>query len=245
VVNALTLTASVVFVLVMLNTPVNAEVRLGIHTPGVLLHTTLTSYSELHQSKLIRQGWDSSCGAAAMAIIMTFHHLKPVSEAAVALTLLKNTDPDRVRQRGGFSLLDLKRYSEAVGLQGSGLGGMTLSDLKTFALPAILPIRIRGFDHFVVYRQQIGNRIFIGDPAFGNLTLQAEDFMQMWQSKIAFYVLTPGEQEIIANTKKSDSVSPMSPEQSELAIPNLQYSNHLIQRLPINPLTRLTQRIRP
>ena len=243
-VNALTKTAFVILVLLP-SFCANAELRLAINTPGARLHTTLTSYSELRQSKLIRQGWDTSCGAAAMAIIISFHHLKPVSEASIALTLLKNTDPDRVRERGGFSLLDLKRYAEAVGYQGSGLGGMTLADLKSFALPAILPIRIRGFDHFVVYRKQIADRIFIGDPAFGNLILKSKEFEQMWKSKIAFYVVTNAEQKILSSSKKSESVSPMSPEQAELAIPNLQYSSHIVQRLPINPLTRHLQKIIP
>ena len=223
----------------------HAKALLSTTTPSARITTPLTSYIELRQSKLVRQGWDTSCGAAALATLITYHHQQPVSEAAIALTLLKNTDPDRVRERGGFSLLDLKRYTSAMGYSGRGFGSMTLDDLEDFALPAILPIRIRGFDHFIVYRKRLGDRIFIGDPAFGNLTLKVAEFEAMWQSKIAFYVLSKEESIRIATSEKSKKLSPMSPERAELAIPDMDYQNRLVHRLPMMPHIRRVQRIIP
>ncbi|MCP4430182.1 MAG: C39 family peptidase [Gammaproteobacteria bacterium] len=244
-VNSLLTNSAKFLLLISLGHTALADSSFAINTRYIRLNTTITPYSELRQHNLIRQGWDTSCGAAAMATLMTFHHLKPVSEAAIALTLLRNTDPDRVRARGGFSLLDLKRYTQAVGYRGSGFGGMTLDDLENFAIPAILPIRIRNFDHFVVYRKRIGNRVLIGDPAFGNLTLKVAEFENMWQSKVAFYVLTQQEATQLAQSKRAINLSPMSPLREELAIPNQDYSNHIIHRLPIIPLTRSIQKFTP
>ena len=69
-----------------------------------------------------------------------------VSEGAIGGTILKDVDPHRVRARGGFSLLDLKRFVRALGYEGKGYGGLTLQDLVKIKMPAIIPVRFRDFD---------------------------------------------------------------------------------------------------
>jgi uncharacterized protein len=148
----------------------------------------VVSWYELRQQKLVRQTWDSSCGAAALSTLLTHQLGLPVSEYAVAASILRNGDPTRVRERGGFSLLDLKRLVDAIGLVGEGYGDMTVADLVARDSAAIVPIRYRKLDHFVVFRGVLGDRVVLGDPAFGNLTLPMREFATIWQSRIAFYV---------------------------------------------------------
>ena len=152
----------------------------------------VVSFHELRQSKLVRQSWDSSCGAAALSTVLTYQFGLSITEYAVAAVILRDSDPARVRARGGFSLLDLKRFLEYIGLEGAGYGDMTLADLAASAEPAIVPIRMRDLDHFVVFRGLRGDRVVVGDPAYGNLTLHRDQFEKFWTSRIAFYVRARG-----------------------------------------------------
>jgi predicted double-glycine peptidase len=149
------------------------------------------SLLEIRQTNVIVQQWDISCGAAALATLLTYHHGEPVSEKAVAQAMLGKTDALRVKHRGGFSLLDLKRYVEARGFQGEGYTGVSLADLVKLG-PSIVPIELDGSPHFVVFRARSGDRVLIADPAFGNRSVEVELFEKAWQ-KIAFVVDRPGE----------------------------------------------------
>jgi uncharacterized protein len=181
----------------------------------------VVSFQELRQSRLVRQTWDSSCGAAALSTVLTYHFNLPISEYAIAALILRDSDPARVRARGGFSLLDLKRFVEYVGLQGAGYGGMSLADLTQSSEPAIVPIHLRGLDHFVIFRGVKGDRVVLGDPAYGNLTLPASVFEQVWQSRIAFYIRAPG--------GAQPARSQLAATELDLFVPDLSYVSRLMR----------------
>ena len=181
----------------------------------------VVSFQELRQSKLVRQTWDSSCGAAALSTVLTYQFGMSVSEYAVAAVILRGSDPSRVRARGGFSLLDLKRFVEYIGLEGAGYGDMTLADLTASAEPAIVPIHMRDLDHFVVFRGLRGDRVVLGDPAYGNLTVPKAQFEQFWKSRIAFYVRARGTQPM--------QRSQLAATELDLFVPNLSYVSRLVR----------------
>ena len=195
-----------------------------------VLTTKVRSFRELREQHLVRQGWDISCGAAALSTILTYDFDAPYTEATIALSILSNTDPAKIRERGGFSLLDLKRFVEAVGYAGKGFAGLTLDDLARSNVPVILGVRIRDFDHFVVYRGRFANRVLLGDPAFGNLTLSEKRFADIWPSGIGFFIVEPGA-EIWGNDV-------LEPEQLSLTIPDLSYVHRISQNIRPNALTR-------
>jgi predicted double-glycine peptidase len=148
------------------------------------------SLLEIRQANVIVQQWDVSCGAAALATLLTYHQGDPVSEKAVAQAMLGKTDPLRVKVRRGFSLLDLKRYAEARGFKAEGYSGMSLAELEKLG-PAIVAVTLDRYPHFVVFRARSGDRVLIADPAFGNRSVEVEVFERAWQ-KIAFAVDRPG-----------------------------------------------------
>ena len=148
------------------------------------------SLLEIRQANVIVQQWDVSCGAAALATLLTYHQGDPVSEKAVAQAMLGKTDPLRVKLRRGFSLLDLKRYAEARGFQAEGYSGMSLAELEQLG-PAIVAVTLDRYPHFVVFRGRSGDRVLLADPAFGNRSVEVEVFEKAWQ-KIAFAVDRPG-----------------------------------------------------
>ena len=99
------------------------------------------------------------------------------------------TDPLRVKHRGGFSLLDMKRYAAQVGFDSDGFSGMSLADLAAH-VPMIVPVRVRGYHHFVVVRHADKNEVHIADPGFGNYRLRTPRFVANW-SGIGFQVARP------------------------------------------------------
>ena len=101
---------------------------------------------------------------------------------------------------------------------------MSLNDLESFSIPAILPIKINNLDHFVIFRKRLGNHILIGDPAFGNISLSADRFIKMWKSKIAFYVVKSDEKQLLTKQDKIKKRSVLSPQMMEFAIPNPRYA---------------------
>jgi ABC-type bacteriocin/lantibiotic exporter with double-glycine peptidase domain len=46
--------------------------------------------------------------------------------------------------------------------------------------PLIVPVRLRGYPHFVVFRGILGNRVLLADPAFGNRTMTVDRFERAW-----------------------------------------------------------------
>lgn len=149
------------------------------------------SFLELRQANVVLQKWDLSCGAASLATLLTYQHGDPVPEKEIAMAMLKATEAELVKQRLGFSLLDLKRYLDGRGYIGEGYGEVGVADLIDLA-PAIVPIRIQAaFDHFVVFRGLAEGRAVLADSAFGNRTMPIGEFVGVWRGRIAFVVRRP------------------------------------------------------
>jgi hypothetical protein len=87
--------------------------------------------------------------------------------------------PQLVQIREGFSLLDLKRYVEAHGFKGEGLGQLDFDDLVENA-PIMVPVDALGYNHFVIFRGVMGDRVLLADPAWGNRTMTIDKFKRMW-----------------------------------------------------------------
>jgi hypothetical protein len=158
----------------------------------VRIHRPIKSFQEIRQTKTIRQRWDRSCGSAALSTILTHHYSDSISEAVIIMSILHVTDPAKIRARGGFSLLDLKRFVESKGYEGKGYAGLTLDELSGFHVPAIVPVKMKGYNHFVVFRSVRGDRIVLSDPSFGTLTMKVPQFLKIWKEGIGFIVLRQG-----------------------------------------------------
>jgi predicted double-glycine peptidase len=76
-------------------------------------------------------------------------------------------------------LKDLKSYVAKRGYVGQGLGELNLEHLIKLA-PLIVPIRTLGYNHFVIFRGVVANRVLLADPAWGNRTMLTEDFLNSW-----------------------------------------------------------------
>jgi hypothetical protein len=146
------------------------------------------SLKEIRETGVIIQQWDSSCAAAALATVLTYNLRHPISERAVAEGMLERTDPLKVKHRGGFSLLDMKRFVETRGLEARAMKGFAMDDLVFFD-GAIVPINQFGYNHYVIFRGiNDDGKVHLADPAFGNRMLSRERFEEMWMDGIVFIV---------------------------------------------------------
>jgi uncharacterized protein len=141
------------------------------------------SLLELRHDNVVIQEWDLSCGAAALATILKYQYGDPVSEKDIARGLMSRREyienPELVRIREGFSLLDLKRYVDSHGYRGIGYGKLTSADLVKKA-PILVPVNFLGYNHFVVFRGFMKDRVLLADPAWGNRTMLRDDFESTW-----------------------------------------------------------------
>jgi predicted double-glycine peptidase len=158
---------------------------------------------EIRHENAVIQKWDISCGAAVLANILKYQHGFNVTEKDVALGLIKREEyiknPDILRIREGFSLLDMKRYAATLGLEGAGFGQLEFKDLVESA-PIITIINNDGYRHFVIFRGLAKNRVLLIDPNFGNTTMLKEDFEKIWLNskelgRVGFVVHRPGEKQ--------------------------------------------------
>lgn len=161
-------------------------------TGGIRPSMRVRSLQEIRQEHVVRQKWDLSCGSAALSTLLTYDLSTPTPETEIIVWILHRTDPVKIQSRGGFSLLDLKRYARAHGFAAEGYADLSLEDLKDLRSPAIVPVRVKGYDHFVVFRGVVGDRVVLADPAFGNLSVPIGRFLKIWKNGLAFIVFPRG-----------------------------------------------------
>jgi predicted double-glycine peptidase len=142
---------------------------------------------ELRQDGVVRQAWDLSCGAAALSTVLTYDLGDAVPERTIVDALLRGADADRIRRRGGFSLLDLKRFAVGRGYQASGFGNLDLTALERLGT-AIVPTLDDAGPHFMVFRGVVRGRVVLADPAYGRRTMARDDFVEIWSPRVAFVV---------------------------------------------------------
>ena len=56
---------------------------------------------------------------------------------------------------------------------------MTVDDLVKRA-PILVPVNVFGYNHFVIFRGKLRNRVLLADPAWGNRTMTVTEFEEVW-----------------------------------------------------------------
>jgi predicted double-glycine peptidase len=154
-------------------------------------HHTLKEWRDRH---VIKQQEDYSCGAAALATLLIYYFGEETSEKEVLALLegeLSEQDKKMKTQRG-FSLLDLKRVAQNKGYRAAGYK-VTMSQLTKVTAPVMVFLEPLGYKHFAVYRGIDRGRIYIADPARGNLRMSIGRFLDEW-SGIIFVLGKRGEE---------------------------------------------------
>ena len=146
----------------------------------------IVSFQERKFREIVRQRTDFSCGAAAVATIFNFAYGRRTNETQILINMLRVADQRVVRARG-FSLLDIKRYVEAIGMRGEGFQ-VPFESLYELKVPVIVLLDTRGYKHFVVLRKARDGYVQLADPALGNRIMWRDDFVAAWNG-IVFAIL--------------------------------------------------------
>jgi hypothetical protein len=170
-----------------------AHTQTSVNQAGVTGEKPIRTLKDIRNDGVTRQRWDMSCGAAALSTLLTYDFKDNTPESAIVVWILHRTNPVLVRARGGFSLLELKHFAQARGYQAEGFSDMSLDELASQKSSVIVPIRLKGFDHFVVVKAVSGDRVFLADPGFGNVTMKTNRFKEIWKNGIVFIVHPPDE----------------------------------------------------
>lgn len=159
----------------------------GVLPNGALYSGNVESMREARYRNIVRQQTDYSCGASALATILRYGYHLDADETTVIQGMLGVSDPELVEQRG-FSLLDIKRYVESIGMRGRGYR-VTEQRLRSLRVPGLVLMDVRGFRHFVVLKQVAGGYAEIADPILGNRSVPLDEFLQAWPSRAVFVVI--------------------------------------------------------
>ena len=169
-----------------------SEINITVPGPGSgNLRTNVKPASEMNKDHLVKQSYDFSCGSAALAIVLNFYLGEKLTEKQVIQGLLHYGDAGQISKRQAFSLLDMKKFIKALGYQSEGYRG-DIEDLKTLATPAIIPIKIMEYRHFVVFRGIYKGHIFLADPWRGDISFTLDQFNDIWYDKVIFVVTNEG-----------------------------------------------------
>lgn len=166
-----------------------AEISFAALPGGNLAYKEVVSIRERRYQNLVEQKTDFSCGAAAMATILNNAYGWNLQEEEVIKGMLTTADPEMVRTQG-FSMLDMKRYSEAIGLRARGYR-IEADKLETLRVPSIVLLDVRGYKHFVVLQRTFKGYVYLGDSVLGHKKMPLEEFTRGWNG-IVFAIIGPG-----------------------------------------------------
>jgi hypothetical protein len=164
---------------------------------GDRVNVSVKSLKAMRDANLVRQRFDYSCGAAALATILHNGFGEEVTERDILTDLfdLLSKDEKALRRKKGFSLLDLKKVAQARGYKAEGFR-LTPEYLPKLGGPVIVFIEPRGYKHFAVLRGFKADRVYLADPSRGNMRMPGYRFLDSWiqeNGKGIIFVVEPKE----------------------------------------------------
>jgi uncharacterized protein len=165
---------------------------------------SIEPFSELKYKNIVHQAYDYSCGSAALVTILKYHLGIDVTEQQSMEGMMAFGEKDKIIERRGFSLLDMKRYLASLSVQSAGFRA-EMADLLTLDQPGIVPIDYGGFKHFVVLRGVRGGLVFLADPAMGNISFPVDEFITLWDRNTLFLAYPPKDRPPVMKLALSDN----------------------------------------
>ena len=112
---------------------------------GIRVNPPVRSMKDLRDKDLVRQRFDYSCGAAALATILRYGLGEKVTERQILVQLfdLLSEEEKKVSRKKGFSLLNLQRVAQARGYKAQGFR-LEAQYLSRLGGPVIVFIAPRG-----------------------------------------------------------------------------------------------------
>jgi predicted double-glycine peptidase len=137
--------------------------------------------TDLRDENVVKQRFDFSCGAAALATMLRYGFNDNITEQQILIDLFTQLSDDErtVAERTGFSLLDLQRVAQRRGYAAEGFR-LEPGQLAMLSGPVMVFIEPRGYKHFAVLRGVRGDRVYLADPSRGNIRQPLYTFLDDW-----------------------------------------------------------------
>ena len=182
---------------------------------------------------IVHQAYDYSCGSAALTTLLNgYTNLNTtLTEQQVMEGLMKFGETDKIVERRSFSLLDMKRFVSAIGFESGGYRG-EFSDLVKQGQPAIVPISYAGFKHFVVFKAYKNGRVYVADPALGNISFDEVRFKEIWENNTLFLInVAPENRKNLLALQDSDMRHVEDATVSRYALVSMQYPQFYMDKI--------------
>jgi len=210
------------FVCAVLAGPAHGEIA-NFAVPGGNFEVPVESMEALKFTETVRQGYDFSCGSAALATLLTYHYGRKVSEEDVFRAMWEAGDAAKIRN-AGFSMLDMKRFLGTRGLLADGFK-LEATKIGAVGVAGIVLLDKLASPHFVVVIGEKDGELLLSDPARGIWNLAVEEFDALWNG--VFFVVRQEASTARGNFNDSETWkrarwSPVGDERlSEMLVPRL------------------------
>ncbi|MFM0072375.1 C39 family peptidase [Paraburkholderia sediminicola] len=156
---------------------------------GVPFDVNVRSIHEIRYNHIVSQRYDYSCGSAALATLLKYGYGIDIPEPEMIQRMMVFSTPEVV-VKNGFSMLDMKKFVETIGLRGRGFR-VTPEALYHLQIPVLVLMNSDGYEHFVIVKHAEDGRVFIADPALGNRIVMEDDFIKKWNGLVFAVVGKP------------------------------------------------------
>ncbi|WP_432261079.1 C39 family peptidase [Cupriavidus sp. TMH.W2] len=133
------------------------------------------SWKAMRDDGVVKQRFDYSCGAAALATLLQHYYGEAVDEAAV----LK-----QIAAKGPATFSSLSAAASHFGYEARGYA-LSLEALRQLGLPAIVFLHAGNDNHFSVLRSIDARSVALADPSLGNRVYAIPDFMRLWTTRLS------------------------------------------------------------
>lgn len=154
---------------------------------GGIIDVKRKSIVELRFTNVVRQRYDLSCGAAALATLLRYFYNRKVEEQTLIADMIKHGDRAKIA-KAGFSMLELKQYGDRHGYVVRGFRIKKVEALTRLKIPVLGILTTRGYGHFVVIKGARNGEVFVADPAFGNRSYSLAEFGKGWNGIILVFL---------------------------------------------------------
>ncbi len=135
------------------------------------------------ERNVVMQDLDYSCGAAALATLFQYYWQDDIYEDEIIVAIFDILAAEEIadREENGLSMTDLKNAATEFDYF-AAMRRVELQELFELKVPVIVRLVIDDYEHFVVFRGIVGDRVFLADPSRGNVRLSLNEFAKQWNN---------------------------------------------------------------
>lgn len=134
----------------------------------------IKSWKTLRDERVVKQGLDTSCGAASLATLLNEYYGQSVTEQEILGLMGIGT------LRSSFQ--NMREALATLGFR-SVAASIHYEQLAALEIPVIVYLKLRDTEHFSVLRGVNASTVWLADPSLGNRTYSREQFISLWDTE--------------------------------------------------------------